>query len=110
MEPEEPGCIHAPQGCCSSDARFVQEPSGWTLRYEYFLKASLANYEVGHVVSYFYPYDDSVYWVTPEASTAWISSPGRCVWSYDFTVNTGPPNIALVRPLSPLLYMRCTRR
>ena len=28
---------------------------------------------------------DSIYWIEPEAATAWVPPPGRCVWTYDYT-------------------------
>ena len=90
-----PRCIEAEGGCCEHDG------------FEYFLKASLARYQSGNVVSFFYPGKaDMVSWVARDDAMAGgredrgsISAPGRCVWSNDWTVR--PP----ARRVTRTLYM-----
>jgi hypothetical protein len=81
FDPKPASCIHAELGCCkSSDG------------YEYFRKASLANYGVGDVVQYFYPGEtgEQIRFVLQNVdipNIEYITSPGKCVLSTDFSVD-----------------------
>ena len=89
-----PRCIEAEGGCCEHDG------------FEYFLKASLARYQSGNVVSFFYPGKaDMVSWVARDDAMAGgredrgsISAPGRCVWSNDWTVRPPARRVTRARP------------
>ena len=89
-----PRCIEAEGGCCEHDG------------FEYFLKASLARYQSGNVVSFFYPGKaDMVSWVARDDAMAGgredrgsISAPGRCVWSNDWTVRPPARRVTRTRP------------
>ena len=103
-----PRCIEAEGGCCEHDG------------FEYFLKASLARYQSGNVVSFFYPGKaDMVSWVARDDAMAGgredrgsISAPGRCVWSNDWTVRpparrvTRLPRDADLTPVRARVYRR----
>ena len=79
--PKTADCLFAEEageltGCCRS-------PEG----YEYFRKDSLANYNVGDPVSYWYPGENGefIIWTSTMYDEA-LPSPGRCTWAQDHTV------------------------
>lgn len=74
-KPKEPTCIYSAEGCCNNDG------------FEYFMKESLANYQPGHITSYFFPRDDMIYWSVGSTPTpASGAAMGRCVWNGDYLV------------------------
>ena len=82
-----PTCIYHPDGCCQHDG------------FEYFMKASLANYVAGHVTSFFFPRDDMIFWMGPEPS---VGAPnGKCVWSGDYETEIARCRILPPPPPSP---------
>ena len=86
--PAQPSCIYSTEGCCQHDG------------FEYFMKSWLANYQPGHITSYFFPRDDIIHWMGPEPSVG-VAPPGRCVWSGDYLVEIARCRILPPPPPSP---------
>ena len=80
-DPKPANCIYSNEGCCKSSDGF-----------EYFRKDSLANYGVGDTVTYFYPgvSGEQIRYVLSSEdipNIEFITSPGKCVWMSDFSVD-----------------------
>ena len=93
--PKNAACISSTEGCCKSDDG-----------YEYFRKASLANYGVGDTVQYFYPgaSGEIVRYVLANAqipNIEYIPNPGKCVLSTDFQVDLARCKILPPPPPNP---------
>ena len=78
IDPAEPTCIHTAEGCChGAHAPWEEDVQiRGELRYEYFLKDSLANYKPGKSVSFFYPDGDMIHWVP--AGSGFITLESTC--------------------------------
>ena len=85
-KPIPPSCIYSEAGCCRFDG------------FEYFMKASLANYQPGHVTSFFFPRNDRIFWMGSEPS---VAPRGRCVWDGDYSVDIARCQILPPPPPSP---------
>ena len=85
--PKPASCIFT-DGCCKNDG------------FEYFMKATLANYLPGHITSYFFPRNAQIFWMGPEPSVG-IAPPGRCAWDGDYEVEIARCRILPRPPPSP---------
>ena len=98
--PASPSCVMAvDEDCCNNDG------------FQYFLKASLANYHFGYITSMFYPgEDDAIEWLTPNDlggtnNIGGITAPGRCVWNGNLQASN---HRGLAPPRRPATLLRTT--
>lgn len=68
--PVSPTCVmDHNDDCCENDG------------YQYFMKESLANWNFGRITSMFYPNEDRIDWLYPDANVVpVVQPPGRCTW------------------------------
>ena len=88
------GCINSDEGCCKSNPG----ANG----FEYFRKDTLANYQLGNPVTFFFPgrRDAIIGWEYHTGHDT-IPSPGKCVFKADFSIEIARCRILPAPPPNP---------